>query len=138
MPKPILKKNISTNGRVEYLSIVQNRIGNPSDSDILLESFSDEEDNNISTNNRNHNNNNNNSVDKMSFECINTNDEEKTNDVKVETIDESSGNKNDAAEIRRMLRRKDELERKQKMQERYNERLQVSFLKKKLFIPRTN
>jgi hypothetical protein len=31
-----------------------------------------------------------------------------------------------ASEIRRLLRRKDELERKQKMQDKYNQRLQVS------------
>lgn len=31
-----------------------------------------------------------------------------------------------AAEIRKLLRRKDELERKQKMQEKHNQRLQVS------------
>lgn len=33
-----------------------------------------------------------------------------------------------ASEIRRLLRRKDELERKQKMQDKYNQRLQVSLL----------
>lgn len=99
--QPILKKIIQSSGRVEYVSIVQNRTESTSDSEILIESFSDEED-----------------------------------DVKKE-VKESNGNgkikdspdlktHHDAAEIRRLLRRKDELERKQKMEEKYNERLQVS------------
>lgn len=44
----------------------------------------------------------------------------------------SNTNYENAAEIRKLLRRKDELERKQKMQEKYNQRLQVS-----LFLLRT-
>lgn len=45
-----------------------------------------------------------------------------------ESIDiDSNFNKNDsAAEIRKLLRRKDELERKQKMQDKFDERLKVS------------
>lgn len=99
---PILKKTTLVNGKFEYVSVVQNRTENANDSEILLESFSDEED-----------------------------------DVKKDATVESNGNidkvkdspdlksHHDAVEIRRLLRRKDELERKQKMEERYNERLQV-------------
>lgn len=45
-----------------------------------------------------------------------------------ESIDiDSNFNKNDsAAEIRRLLRKKDELERKQKMQDKFDKRLKVS------------
>ena len=97
------------------MSIVQNRTASASDTDILLESFSDEEDS-----------------------CKKTDDidDDKRNSSNVSSNDEklsanNGSSPNDAAEIRRLLRRKDELERKQKMQERYNERLQVST--KKMF-----
>lgn len=102
--QPILKKTtLVASGKFEYLSVVQNRTESDSDSEILLESFSDEDD-----------------------------------DVKKDSTVESNGlvdkmkespdlkSHHDAVEIRRLLRRKDELERKQKMEERYNERLQVS------------
>lgn len=104
-PQPILKK-ISTG---EYVSIVQNRTASASDTEILLESFSDEEDSCKK-------------VDDIDDEKNSSNDN--SNDEKLSANNGSSPN--DAAEIRRLLRRKDELERKQKMQERYNERLQVS------------
>lgn len=104
-PQPILKK-ISTG---EYVSIVQNRTASASDTEILLESFSDEEDSCKI-------------VDDIDDEKNSSNDN--SNDEKLSANNGSSPN--DAAEIRRLLRRKDELERKQKMQERYNERLQVS------------
>lgn len=50
--------------------------------------------------------------------------------ISNESIDiDSNFNKNDsAAEIRKLLRRKDELERKQKMQDKFDERLKVSRL----------
>ena len=82
--------------------MVQNRTESSSDSEMLIESFSDEE-----------------------------------NDTKKDAAKESNGktksedspdlkSHHDATEIRRLLRRKDELERKQKMEQKYNERLQVS------------
>ncbi len=104
-PHPVMKKLASG----EYISIVQNQTGSASDSDILLESFSDEEE---SAKKSEHNNKECDSDIKIN--CNEKNDEKQTE------------NHNEAAEIRRLLRRKDELERKQKMQERYNEKLQVS------------
>lgn len=96
--QPILKKNVTASGKIEFTSVVQNRTESASDSEILIESFSDEE-----------------------------------KDVKKESngnasIDDSPDLKShhDAAEIRKLLRRKDELERKQRMDEKYKERLQVS------------
>ena len=102
--QPILKKNTLANGKIEYVSVVQNRTESSSDSEMLIESFSDEE-----------------------------------NDTKKDAAKESNGktksedspdlkSHHDATEIRRLLRRKDELERKQKMEQKYNERLQVSLV----------
>jgi hypothetical protein len=129
-PQPILKKIISSsNGKIEYTSVVQNRMGSArSDSEILIESFSDEEENGNST-----------KKDQCDVEAkdasetsdVTSNGGESpgANAVKVESPD----GQNDAAEIRRLLRRKDELERKQKMQERYDERLQVSAIDIKFY-----
>ncbi|KAL7026979.1 hypothetical protein ACKWTF_005254 [Chironomus riparius] len=120
-PQPILKKIISpSNGKVEYMSIVQNRTGSASgDSEILLESFSDEEENS-SNNNNNSNNNNKKYVDIVNDEQKNSSSELDDNLMKSPDLKSH----HDAAEIRRLLRRKDELERKQRMHEKYNERLQ--------------
>lgn len=87
---------------MEYISVVQNRTESGSESEILLESFSDGDDD----------------AKKDTSESNGS----------VENISRSSDLKNqdDTAEIRRLLRRKDELERKQKMEEKYNERLQVN------------
>lgn len=106
--QPILKQITSKSGKVEFISVVQNRTESASDTEILLESFSDE-------------------------------DEEQPKKVEVAAVVASAANgsgdksnetdlksQQDAAEIRRLLRRKDELERKQKSEEKYNERLQVS------------
>ena len=79
-----------------------------SDSEILLESFSDE-DESAGENAAN----NNDAVNKLS-DIIKNN-----SDKNCEKNNES------ASEIRRLLRRKDELLRKQKMQEKYTQRLQV-------------
>lgn len=109
--KPPILKEISTG---EYVSVVQNRGVSASDTEILLESFSDAEDEEEeSCNKMNDNDKQNSSDDIKDFEKLTLNDAKNHND--------------DAAEIRRLLRRKDELVRKQKMQERYNERLQVSY-----------
>lgn len=81
------------------MSVVQNRTESASDSELLLESFSDEED------------------DKKDVKNGNAKNIQDSSDLKSH---------HDAAEIRKLLRRKDELERKQKMEEKYNERLQVS------------
>ena len=126
-PQPILKKIISpSNGKVEYMSIVQNRTGSASDSEILLESFSDEEESSSNNNNTNNKKNDDNDV---------VSDEQKNSTTELNnSLDENLKSKespdlkshHDAAEIRRLLRRKDELERKQRMHEKYNERLQVS------------
>lgn len=114
-PQPILKKIISpSNGKVEYVSIVQNRTGSASDSEILLESFSDEEEN--GSNNNNNNSKNDDSVS----------DDQKELEEKSKESPDLKSHHHDATEIRRLLRRKDELERKQRMHEKYNERLQVS------------
>jgi hypothetical protein len=104
-PQPILKKLAPG----EYISIVQNRTCSASDSEILLESFSDEEESNKKNDSE-------------------INDETSDSDKKLNDSgdDKHIESHNEAAEIRRLLRRKDELERKQRMQERYNERLQVS------------
>lgn len=106
-PQPILKK-LATG---EYMSIVQNRTGSASDSEILLESFSDEEE-----------------ICKVDIQ-----NETSDSDKRIISNDSNSDEKltdspNDAAETRRLLRRKDELERKQRMQERFNERHQVSYI----------
>lgn len=93
--QPILKKIVTS--KVEFVSIVQNRTECASDSEILLESFSDEE------------------GDKKV----------ESNGTKVKDSPDLKSH-HDAAEIRRLLRRKDELERKEKMEQKYNERLQVS------------
>jgi hypothetical protein len=132
--QPILKKIIASSGRVEYISAVQNRSGSATDSEILIESFSDEEDNNnkkaecdvaaaaAAAVDDDHQKNSAESSNvtgngEGNDECAKLSSPPTTTDLKSH---------NDAAEIRRLLRRKDELERKQKMQERYNERLQVS------------
>ena len=100
---PILKTVTSANGKIEYVSIVQNRTESTSDSEILLESFSDEESD------------------------IKKDPAEETTAI-VNKLKDSKDLKShhDAAGIRKLLRRKDELERKQRMEEKYNERLQVS------------
>lgn len=102
--QPILTKigPSHAGGKVEYKSVVQNRTESGSESEILLESFSDEED-----------------EAKKDTSESNGNIERPSGLSDLKTHD-------DIAEIRRLLRRKDELERKQKMEEKYNERLQVS------------
>lgn len=101
--QPILKKTKLADGKLEYFSVVQNRAESSSDPEILIESFSDEED------------------EVKKFESI-------VDSIGNEKVQDSPDlrSHHDAVEIRRLLRRKDELERKQKMEERYNERLQVS------------
>lgn len=100
-----------SNGKVEYISVVQNRTETTSDSEILLESFSDEEDD---------------------VKKYNKKEQPESNGKLKSSPDLKSHH--DAAEIRKLLRRKDELERKQRMQEKYNERLQVSDLINSSFI----
>lgn len=102
-----------------------------SDSEILLESFSDEEENSNSNNNNNNNNINdktNADKDEVCNEMKNSTTESSISADDDAKINESHDLKShhDAAEIRRLLRRKDELERKQRMHDKYNERLQVS------------
>jgi hypothetical protein len=110
-PQPILKKTSSG----EYISILQNRA--TSACEIILESFSDEEENGCKMNENNLNNgtgekpNGNNSNEKA---------------IVNNSFSPDIKSCNDAAEIRRLLRRKDELERKQKIQEQRIERFQVS------------
>ncbi|CRK96809.1 CLUMA_CG010028, isoform B [Clunio marinus] len=99
LDQKILKKIITPSGRIEYVSIVQNRTESASDTEILIESFSDEDNEDDS-------------------KKVESNGKSRVN----ESLDLKSHH--DAAEIRRLLRRKDELERKQKMEEKYNERLQ--------------
>lgn len=101
--QPILKLITLSSGKVEYVSIVQNRTESTSDSEILLESFSDEEGE---------------AKQDPSVEAKKTAD-------KIKELPDLKTH-HDAAEIRKLLRRKDELERKQRMEEKYNERLQVS------------
>lgn len=107
-PQPILKKLAPG----EYISIVQNRTCSASDSEILLESFSDEEEETVEK--------------KKNDEDINNETSDSDKKLSDNGDDKHIESHNEAAEIRRLLRRKDELERKQRMQERYNERLQVS------------
>lgn len=101
---PILKKVTKpTSGCVEYVSIVQNRTEGSSDSEILIESYSDDE--------------------------AKKDEVEKESSAESNDVDESDlKSHSEAAEIRRLLRRKDELERKERMMVKYNERLQVSKL----------
>ncbi|KAG5684203.1 hypothetical protein PVAND_013442 [Polypedilum vanderplanki] len=125
-PQPILKKIISSNGRIEYISVVQNRTGSATDSEILIESFSDEEENDnkkIEDGDINNEQEKNKSNVKISNNDNEEGDKDEIGKDKETTVDLKK-NHNDAAEIRRLLRRKDELERKHKMQEKYNERLQ--------------
>lgn len=107
-PQPILKKLAPG----EYISIVQNRTCSASDSEILLESFSDEEE--VMSSKRNDD------------ETVNNETSDSDKKLNDNGDDKHLEGHNEAAEIRRLLRRKDELERKHRMQERYNERLQVS------------
>lgn len=102
--RPILEKVTKpASGCVEYVSIVQNRVESSSDSDILIESFSDDE--------------------------VKKDDLEKESSAKSNDVDDSDlKTHSEAAEIRRLRRRKDELERKERMMVKYNERLQVSKL----------
>lgn len=106
--QPILKQIISKSGKVEFLSVVQNRTESASDTEILLESFSDEDDE---------------QPKKVEVAAVVASAANGSGD-KINETDLKS--QQDAAEIRRLLRRKDELERKQKSEEKYNERLQVS------------
>lgn len=190
---PVLQKVISQSGAEEFISIVQNRIEGSSDSEILLESFSEDEsesqsqhqqqqqqqppqnssgkdhekgkkkhhnskeqdsnnqndeskknnnnnNNNTSSskssgkkrrNSSNNNNNNNNSTNSTS-NSNSTNTSSSNNNIAsgaVSTSRNAAGDVQEVAgksnqEIRKLLRRKDELERKQKMQEKYTQRLQ--------------
>lgn len=109
-----MKQITKVDGKVGYINVVQNRTDASSDSELLMESFSDDED----------------------CEAIDTENNSKTENLtnsknaifSNESIDiDSNFNKNDsAAEIRKLLRRKDELERKQKMQDKFDERFKVS------------
>ncbi|KAL1379096.1 hypothetical protein pipiens_015156 [Culex pipiens pipiens] len=194
---PVLRKTVTTRTRTSqaaagevteelFESVVQNRIEGSSDSEILLESFSEDEgetsvaevatpkstkancdqaqqqskrksgqkepakgqddesrknnnnnNNNTSSNaksgsskkqrssgnaNSSNNNNNNSSSNNNSSPSTNSanNNNNNNSEVTEESVTQSS------QEIRKLLRRKDELERRQKMQERYSERLQVS------------
>ncbi|XP_065077390.1 telomerase-binding protein EST1A isoform X2 [Ochlerotatus camptorhynchus] len=193
---PVLQKATGQTGAEEFISIVQNRIEGSSDSEILLESFSEDEsetqpqqqqtsskdqektkadhqqqkkkhqdknqnedskknnnnNNNTSSSNsksttsgkrrgsgnaanssnKNNNNNNNstNSTSNSNSTNVNNNNNNNAAAVVSDTSDSSSavGEQEVAGksnlEIRKLLRRKDELERKQKMQEKYTQRLQ--------------
>lgn len=102
--QPILQKVVASTSKVEFMSIVQNRTESASDSEILIESFSDEEE------------------DKKV----------ESNGAKVLDSPDLKSHEH-AAEIRKLLRRKDELERKEKMEQKYNERLQVSRCQKAFY-----
>ncbi|XP_055644109.1 telomerase-binding protein EST1A isoform X2 [Toxorhynchites rutilus septentrionalis] len=174
---PVLRKVATQAGAEEYLSIVQNRMEGSSDSEILLESFSEDESesqqqpmgskdqektaaksnheqqkkkqthneeegkrnnnynstskskrrgNNQSNNNNNNNTNSNSGGNNNSCSNNNNNNNNNTN------TSNNNNNKSDSVtskeaksdpETRKLLRRKDELERKQKMQEKYTQRL---------------
>ncbi|XP_052562573.1 telomerase-binding protein EST1A isoform X3 [Culex pipiens pallens] len=190
---PVLRKTVTTRTRTSQVagevteelfeSVVQNRIEGSSDSEILLESFSEDEgetsvaevatpkstkancdqpqskrksgqkepakgqddesrknNNNTSSNaksgsskkqrssgnaNSSNNNNNNNNSSSNNNSSPSTNSANNNNNSEVATtpnVEESVTQS--SQEIRKLLRRKDELERRQKMQERYSERLQ--------------
>lgn len=105
--RPILKKIATpSSDHVEYVSVVQSCAESSDDSEILIESFSDDDDREAKKD-----------------------DVEKESSGEQADVDESDlKTHSDAAEIRRLLRRKDELERKERMMVKYNERLQVSKL----------
>ncbi|XP_059614016.1 telomerase-binding protein EST1A isoform X2 [Phlebotomus argentipes] len=118
---PVLKKVTCEDGTTEYISVVQNRT-DESDSEMLVESFSDEDDNET------HTGDNQAKVEVCDAEKTCSNDvtmmgdkEEFSVGSKLDSLPNCADN---AAEIRSLLRRKDELERSQKMQERHNQRLQ--------------
>jgi hypothetical protein len=115
----ILKKVEKTSSDfVEYVSIVQNRSDESnSDSDIFIESFSDDE-TTISLKDE----------EKSVASDQKDSKEDKCNDDDVPGIKSHS----EAAEIRRLLRLKDELQRKEQMEMKYKERLKVSKLFKEL------
>ncbi|XP_021694561.1 uncharacterized protein LOC5579825 isoform X4 [Aedes aegypti] len=187
---PVLQKVIRQAGVEEFISIVQNRIEGSSDSEILLESFSEDEsesqsqqhqqisgkdnektkgsqdqgqrkkslsgkdsENNQNVESKKNNNNNTSSSNSKSGKKRknsshnNNNNNNSTNSTSnsnsTNTSNNNSSNNNNAAaapvggdvveqevagksnqEIRKLLRRKDELERKQKMQEKYAKRFQ--------------
>lgn len=191
---PVLRKTVMTRTRATaevseelFESVVQNRIEGSSDSEILLESFSEDEaetpaevattttpksaksncdqqqqqqqqskrksgqkeqppkgqddesrknNNNTSANSKsgsskkqrsgnvnNNNNNNNSSNNNNNSNSPSTNNSANNNNSSEVTTPEAVATQN-SQEIRKLLRRKDELERRQKMQERYTERLQ--------------
>lgn len=82
---------------------------------MVLESFSDNDDDN--DDNESLTSDNKSSVNDM------TNCADKLSDL---SLNSSSSLDENSAEIRSLLRRKDELERRHRMQEQHNERLQVS------------
>ncbi|XP_055709469.1 telomerase-binding protein EST1A isoform X2 [Phlebotomus papatasi] len=119
---PVLKKVTYEDGTAEYISVVQNRTDESSDSEMLVESFSDEDENETHVvDNRVD------SSEVRSSENICENDVMKkgSNVSSVASkLDSLSNCADNTTEIRKLLRRKDELERRHKMQEHQNQRLQ--------------
>ncbi|XP_055539477.1 uncharacterized protein LOC129726593 isoform X2 [Wyeomyia smithii] len=180
---PVLRKVSTPDGAEEFISIVQNRIEGSSDSEILLESFSEDESesqqpqsgkeqekiktncdvqqpqqqqqqqkqsqkkkdsvNSVGEDSKKNNNNNstsssskgnkrrsgnakNNAASNNSNTNTNNNNNNNNNNTSASSVNQvrtPEATKSNQ-EIRRLLRRKDELERKQKMQEKYTQRLQ--------------
>ncbi|GAB0093491.1 hypothetical protein DMENIID0001_086370 [Sergentomyia squamirostris] len=104
----VLKRVTYDDATTELISVVQNRTDESSDSEMLVESFSDDEE------------------VKTAPVIVVENQKEKPKSVpeEISDKDESSSELSSVAEIRRLLRRKDELERRHKMQECHNQRLQ--------------
>ncbi|XP_055683331.1 telomerase-binding protein EST1A isoform X2 [Lutzomyia longipalpis] len=118
---PVLKKVTYEDGTAEYISVVQNRTDESSDSEMLVESFSDDENETQTVDNQVEN------VDLCSVEKTSECDVMKGDKEELSVLsklDSLSNCTDSTAEIRKLLRRKDELERSHKMQERQNQRLQ--------------
>ncbi|XP_058832395.1 uncharacterized protein LOC131690537 isoform X2 [Topomyia yanbarensis] len=151
---PVLRKVTAPDGTEEFVSIVQNRTEGSSDSEILLESFSEDEsesqqpsqskdqeksksncdqpqkkkdqDNSVVSDESKKNNNTSSKGSKRRSGNANKNNKNNNNNNNSNNAGDSARSEaaKSSLEIRKLLRRKDELERKQKMQEKYNQRLQ--------------
>ncbi|XP_058126851.1 telomerase-binding protein EST1A [Anopheles ziemanni] len=132
---PVLSRETSATangecGPVRFVSVVTNRIEELADMDILLESFSDEElDVSVLSDEPEHGKvqskvSSSASVEDGSGGAGGAGTALSSSDSGIPSSSNSSCTSSRSLETRKLLRRKDELERKQRMQEKHNQRLQ--------------
>uniref|UniRef100_A0A182VEB3 EST1_DNA_bind domain-containing protein n=1 Tax=Anopheles merus TaxID=30066 RepID=A0A182VEB3_ANOME len=114
-------------GRAQFYSVVQNRTARLSDMDILLESYSDDEELEPSTDGVRASGELPKSVEQHQGSGAVGDPSTPSADSGVLSGSSSSSISNgpSSLETRKLLRRKDELERKQRMQEKHSQRVQV-------------